>query len=136
MLKQYPFLPLFKKFIADSSSGKRLNKNGTKIKPQSVVNHTYAYKLLEEFITIKKFELTIYEVKGNNKREHDTLKSYWKKFYKQFTNFLHNDKGCFDNYTGQTIKQIRTFLTGSIPSRAFLPAPTIKVFMYVKKRWP
>jgi integrase len=132
MLKQHPFLPLFKKFIADSTSGKRLNKNGTRIKPQSVANYTYAYKLLEEFIALKKFELTIYEVKGNNKREHDTLKSYWKKFYKQFTNFLHNDKGCFDNYTGQTIKQIRTFINWLNNDQGIFTGPYHKSF-YVRK---
>jgi len=132
MLKQHPFLPLFQKFIGDSSSGKRLNKNGTRIKPQSVDNYRYAYKLIEEFAAVKKFELVIYEVKGNNKREHTTLKSYWKKFYKQFTNFLHTDKGCFDNYTGQTIKQIRTFFNWLNNELGIFTGPFHKSF-YVQK---
>ncbi|GAB2808411.1 site-specific integrase [Ferruginibacter profundus] len=132
MLKQHPFLPLFQKFIGDSSSGKRLNKNGTRIKPQSVNNYRYACKLVEEFAAVKKFNLVIYEVKGNNKREHATLKSYWKKFYKQFTAFLHTDKGCFDNYTGQTIKQVRTFFNWLNNELGIATGPFHKSF-YVPK---
>jgi integrase len=132
MLKQHPFLPLLNKFISYSSCGKRLNKNGTRIKPQSVANYRYAYKLVEEFAILKKFDLAIYEVKGNNKREHTTLKNYWKKFYKQFTHFLHHNKGCFDNYTGQTIKQIRTFFNWLNNELGIFTGPFHKSF-YVQK---
>jgi hypothetical protein len=55
MLKKHSFLPLFHKFIVDSGNGKRLNKNGTRIKPQSVANYTYAYKLVEAFTQAKKW---------------------------------------------------------------------------------
>ncbi len=67
MLKPHPFLSLFQKFIGDSSNGKRLNKNGARIKPQSVANYRYAYKLLQEFAILKKFDLVIYEVKAITK---------------------------------------------------------------------
>jgi integrase len=132
MLKQHSFLPLFNKFITCSSNGKRLNKNGTRIKPQTVANYGYACKLLEEFAAVKKFDLIIYEIKGNNKREHSILKTYWKKFYKQFTQFLHSDKGCFDNYTGQTIKQIRTFFNWLNADQGIATGPYHKSF-YVRK---
>ncbi len=124
MLKQHAFLPLFQKFISGSKTGKRLNKNGTRIKPQTIVNYIYCQKLLHDFAIEKETELLLYEVKGNNKREYTMLKKYWSKFYKQFTDYLYNQKKCHDNYTGQNIKIIRTFFTwlnvdNGIPTGAF-----------------
>ena len=88
MIKEHSLLPLFQKFISNSKTGKRLNKNGTRIKKQTIENYAYCYKLLEEFAVFGKMELKIFEVKGNNKREHNMLKKYWSNFYKQliFTN--------------------------------------------------
>ncbi len=109
MLKQHSLLPLFQKFIVSSRNGRRLNKNGTRIKLQSVNNYTYCKKLLEEFYLQKQKELIVYEVKGNNKKEHSMLKKYWNNFYIQFTDFLTKQKNCSLNYTGQNIKMLRTF---------------------------
>ncbi len=109
MLKEHTLLPLFQKFITHSRNGKRLNKDGTRIKPQTVANYEYCYKLLVGFSTDKETPLIIYEIRGNDKREHNKLKRYWGGFYKNFTDYLYQEKGCFDNYVGQTIKMIRTF---------------------------
>ena len=109
MTRQHAFLPLFRKFISNSRTGKRLNKDGTRIKQQTVSNYDYCFKLLQNFSVEKEFELVIHESRGTNKREHTRLKRYWGNFYKQFIDYLYKDKGCFDNYTGQTIKIIRTF---------------------------
>ncbi|MEI8120342.1 MAG: tyrosine-type recombinase/integrase [Actinomycetes bacterium] len=109
MLKEHALLPLFQKFIASCHNGKRLNKNGNRIKLQSIVNYEYCYKLLESFSSDKKTYLILYEISGNNKREHNRLKRYWKDFYKTFTKYLYQERGCYDNYVGQTIKLIRTF---------------------------
>lgn len=52
MLIQHSFFPLFEKFIKNSKNGKRQNKNGTRLKPQSVINYNYCYKLLQEFVLL------------------------------------------------------------------------------------
>lgn len=109
MLKQHPLLPLFQKFIKYSQNGKRLNKDGSRIKSQTSDNYQYCFKLLVDFSTKKQTPLIIYEIKGSDKREHNKLKKYWNTFYKNFTDYLYQEKGCFDNYVGQTIKMIRTF---------------------------
>ncbi len=109
MLKEHTLLPLFQKFITHSRNGKRLNKDGTRIKLQTVANYEYCYNLLDGFIIDKETPLIIYEIRGNDKREHSKLKRYWGGFYKNFTDYLYQEKCCFDNYVGQTIKMIRTF---------------------------
>jgi len=109
MLKEHTLLPLFQKFITHCRNGKRLNKNGTRIKPQTILNYEYCYKLLADYSNDKEVSLILYEIRGNNKREHNRLKRHWSGFYKTFTNYLYHEKGCFDNYVGQNIKLIRTF---------------------------
>lgn len=132
MIKQQLLLPLFQKFIAHSKSGRRLNKNGIPIKPQTVVNYSSCYKLLEDFSIKKEFDLVVYELKGNNKREHNLLKRYWDNFYKRFTEYLYKEKGCFDNYTGQTIKLIRTFFNWLNNDVGIFTGPYHKAF-HVRK---
>jgi len=133
MIKQQPLLALFQKFITCSRSGKRLNKNGTRIKPQTVVNYSSCYKLLEDFSVEKEFDLVVYEVKGNNKREHASLKRYWNGFYQRFTDYLYKEKGCFDNYTGQTIKLIRTFFNWLNNDAGIFTGPYHRAFYVCKE---
>jgi integrase len=109
MLKEHSFTLLFKKFIAAGKNGKRLNKNGTRIQPQTITNYISCGKLILEYAVNLEDVLILYEVKGNNQREHILLKKYWANFYKTFTGFMYNQKACFDNYAGQNIKIIRTF---------------------------
>lgn len=109
MLTTHALLPLFQKFINHSKSGRRRNKNGIRIKPQSVANYSYCYKLLQGFEEIKKDALVLYQVKGNDKKEHNRLKKHYDHFYKQFTGYLYLQQKCHDNYVGQTIKQLRSF---------------------------
>lgn len=101
------FLELFRKFIHDSHKGHRLQKNGQKIKPQTIDQYTYVYKRLEQF-SRGHFELKLYLVGNLNAREADVAKKYWKTFYREFTNFLYK-LGCYDNYVGHVVKTMRVF---------------------------
>ena len=103
-----PIIPFFKQFIKDSTSGKRLKKNGERISPQSIKNYQYVLTNLVKFQTETNFELRICSASKLNTRELSSEKNYWKKFYKKFTEFLYK-KGCYDNYVGANIKHIRTF---------------------------
>jgi len=109
MFKQHELLPLFQKFITSTKNGKRLNKNGNRIKKQTIANYSNCFRLLNEFKLETNTDLVLYEVKGNNKRQHKTLSNYWNNFYIQFTDYLYKHRNCHDNYTGQNIKIIRTF---------------------------
>lgn len=103
-----PLTPLFKQFIKETETGKRLKKNGERIKPQSIQNYYYVLQNLIQFSEDAKFELRICDVSKFNKRELLSEKNYWKKFYQKFTDFLYK-KGCYDNYVGTNIKVIRVF---------------------------
>jgi integrase len=108
MKKTISILPLFKQFIRDTETGKRLKKNGEKIKLGSISNYKYVLNNLTKFTLETGFELRICDVSKVNKRELTSEKNYWKKFYKKFTEYLYK-RGCFDNYVGASIKIIRTF---------------------------
>lgn len=108
MKKHEPLLPLFKKFIRETETGKRLKKNGERIKKESIDNYKYVLNNLTNFSVATDFELRICDASKLTKREYTSEKNYWKKFYKKFTEYLYKN-GCYDNYVGANIKHIRTF---------------------------
>ena len=136
MLKQHPLLPHFQKFITSCKTGKRLKKDGTRIRPQTIENYGHCQKLLVDFSIEKEMNLVVYEVKGNNKREHTRLKKYWGNFYGQFTDYLYKQKNCHDNYTGQNIKMIRTFFSWLNESCGIGTGPYYKAFYVTREEIP
>lgn len=108
MKKTQEFIPLFKQFIKDSQSGKRLKKNGEKIAPSSIKVYEYVLKNIIQFTSETELELRVCSILKLTTRELQSEKNYWKKFYTNFTNFMYK-KGCFDNYVGMNIKVIRVF---------------------------
>ncbi len=103
MKKTSLIVPLFKQFIKETETGKRLKKNGERIKAGSIDNYGYVLNNLIQFSSDTKFELRICDASKLNTRELQSEKSYWKKFYQKFTEFLYK-KGCHDNYVGANIK--------------------------------
>jgi integrase len=107
--KELDLLKLFDRFIGESKKGKRLQPNGKRIGEGTVANYKYTLSLLQLFSTQKNFVLRVRPVRSLQKREIQTEKNYWIKFYKRFSDFLYKDCGHYDNYVGQTIKNIRVF---------------------------
>lgn len=110
MKKSKPLVPLFKQFIRDSETGKRLKKNGEKLTNDTITNYKYVLYNLLKFSEETNFELLVCDITKLTKRELIVEKNYWKKFYKNFTEFMYK-KGCYDNYVGLNIKIIRVFFT-------------------------
>jgi hypothetical protein len=108
--KEYDFLKLFERFMSDSKRGKRLQKNGNRLKASTVENYTYLYKLLCNFSIEKQFPLRIRSVSRLNTKELKTEQNYWEKFYKKFTDYLYNDLDHYDNYVGVQAKHLRSFM--------------------------
>lgn len=108
MKKSKPIVPLFRQFIKESQTGKRLKKNGERLKPDSVQNYSYLLKNLIDFTDATQFDLRICDASRLNRRELLTEKNYWKKFYQKFTDFMYKN-GCHDNYVGGNIKIFRIF---------------------------
>ena len=129
-------VPLFELFINESYKGKRLKADGSKIKPQTIVNYEYVLRYLKEFECKTDSPIRIKELKGSNQRLFATEKRYWKKFYDQFTNFLYKDIGCFDNYAGTVIKIIRIFFNWIIREKGIAAGEFYKSFYICKEEIP
>lgn len=108
MKKTFEFLPLFSSFLKDCENDKRLKRNGERIGPNSVRTYKYVQVNLIRFCEDTKFELRVCSILKMNTRELKSEKNYWRKFYKNFTEYLYK-KGCYDNYVGSNIKVIRVF---------------------------
>ncbi|MGK4569008.1 tyrosine-type recombinase/integrase [Flavobacterium sp. 3HN19-14] len=138
MKKTTPIIPLFKQFIKETETGKRLKKNGKKIKPGSIQNYNYVLANLIRFSTETGFELRLCDAAKLDKRELQSEKSYWKKFYQKFTEFLYK-RNCHDNYVGANIKVIRVFFnyvkndkdfaTGNFQRRFYVRKEEIEIFV-------
>nr|MBA3970722.1 hypothetical protein [Bacteroidota bacterium] len=107
--KQYDFFKLFDQFLTQTDKGKRLQKNGKKIRHSSLEPYMYLRKLLYDFSVKKNFPLHLSPVTAMKKRELLAAKKYWAKFYREFTDYLYNDCNCYDNYVGSNIKRLRAF---------------------------
>jgi integrase len=130
--REYAFLPLFEKFIADSKKGRRLQPNGKKISEGTIINYNSTKNLLEKFCREKGFELRIRQERYLNTRETEVEKNYWKKFYKRFTDYLYLELDCFDNYVGSNIKNIKAFFNYLNKDSSIKPGNFHRLF-YVRK---
>ena len=106
---QEQFFQLFHQFIRDTSKGKRIKKDGKKIRVGTIDNYIYCKKLLEKFTEEKKFEIKLFLVNKLTASEKEKAKVYWKKFFKEFTDYLYFDCDYYDNYVGLVVKSLRTF---------------------------
>ena len=69
MKKSTALIPLFEKFIKDCETGKRLKKNGERMKQESIDNFTYTLRNLQSFGEQASFELRICDASKLNTRE-------------------------------------------------------------------
>lgn len=109
MKKELELLPLFDKFISETQSGRRLQKNGTRIRSGTIEMYRIVRQRLQEFSTEKQFPLRIRIATRLNSRDLKSERLYWKRFYLKYTDHLFR-KGSYDNYAGTHIKVIRCFL--------------------------
>jgi integrase len=110
------FLNEFKKYITASHKGKRVKKDGSKILKDTLKKLDATYNLLRKFSEEKQFQLR-FRILQRNKREINSEKLYWKRFYLKFTDYLYKDLDCYDNYVGSVIKDIRCFFNYLIRER-------------------
>lgn len=107
--RQYGFFKLFDTFVKDTIKGKRVQKNGKRVRDSSIEPYIYLEKLLMDFSIKKEFPINICSVGKLKKRELQVEKKYWSQFYIKFTDYLYLDCDCFDNYVGSSIKRLRAF---------------------------
>lgn len=107
--KEYDLIKLYDKFIKQSKQGVRRQKNGKRVRSSTLDSYENLRKVLISFSIEKNVPLRIYSLKSFKTREIKSEKKYWKKFYDNFTDYMYDDCGYFDNYVGSLIKLFRTF---------------------------
>ena len=108
-VREYDFFLLYQKFQKAGGRGRRLQRNGKRIRKDSLENYENLRRLLSEFCSKKGFNLRIKLMKGYNKRDHEVERQYWKKFHLRFSGFLYDEMGHYDNYVGTLMKLLRSF---------------------------
>lgn len=96
------------RFIKDCEKGKRLKKNGSRMRKETIDNYRYLKVSLEDFVKDTGFQLRLKTLTGNNRRVFEQEKRYWKKFHYRFTSYLYKDKDLYDNYVGHICKLLRS----------------------------
>lgn len=88
MKKELELLPLFDKFISETSRGKRLQKNGSRIGTGTIDMYRIVRRQLQEFSLEKQFPLRIRIATRLNSRDLKSERLYWKRFYLKYTDHL------------------------------------------------
>lgn len=107
--KQYDFFRLFDNFLKETEKGKRVQKNGKRVRNSSIQPYIFLRKLLFDFSVKKEFPLHISSISNLKKRDLQVEKKFWSRFYTEFTDYLYKDCDCYDNYVGSNIKRLRAF---------------------------
>lgn len=107
--KSFDFFTLLDQFISECQTGKRLLKNGARMKPGTIKNYKSFYRLLKDFVTNNKFSLRIENLNNCTSRQFLIERNYWRKVYRRLTNYLYKTKNNHDNYVGTNYKLMRSF---------------------------
>ncbi len=126
--KEILLLPLLEKFIRECKQGKRLQKNGKRLTIGSARKYEFLYNYLQAFCNTNNFLLRLIPVTRLSQRDMLREKAYWDKFYLNFTNFLYDDKDCYDNFVGTQVKLIRAFFNYLEEEKSIAVGPFHKRF--------
>lgn len=130
MKKEIEFFQLFSAFIAETKSGKRLKKDGSRIKSGTIQHYEVVKNELLRFQDKSGFVIKLKSHKRFNARELKADANYWKRFYRKYSDYLYAN-GAYDNYVGAHFKIIRTFFNYLKNDKGFYLGDMHKVF-YVR----
>ena len=108
MIKDQSLVALFEQFIKETINGKRRKQIGERIKIQSTKNYEIIKNYLLDYEAHHQSKLRIRTGIRNNRKQIIGEKNYWKKFYRQFSDFLFR-RGCHDNFVGSIFKILKCF---------------------------
>jgi len=109
MKRDLEMLPLFVQFVWDTQTGKRTRVSGQRITWQTIRDYEQVFKLLRSFSFDKGFELRIRIPSTARERKVVGERNYWRQFYMRFSDYLYDEKKCFDNYVGLVMKVLKAF---------------------------
>lgn len=100
-------LNVLSKLIIDSKNGRRIQRNGKRLRPNSIRNYVMLKKYLVMFSTKYQFKLKV-QILNGTQLQFCNEKTFWNDFYFKFTKFLYNDLGHRDNNVGRNIKLLKS----------------------------
>ncbi len=130
----------FDQLIKETSRGKRVKKDGRRIRSSTIDNYLSTRRLLQEFIRENNFDFKIYLSGNLTRKETEQAKKYYKKFFKEFTDYLYIKKDFFDNYVGMLVKMLRLYFNylkgehnlsvGEYHKDFYIPAEEIPIIVF------
>lgn len=135
MAKKILLVPLVKKFIRDTANGKRRMANGQRIKHKSVANYFYLLKHLVEFEQFKGEAVYVTINIRSNRKQILRERDYWKKFYREFSDYLFIQKNCHDNFVGAIFKILKCCFR-YLKYEKYLQIPDCCEHFYIRKEEP
>ena len=118
-LNQVLLISEFTKFIKASSTGRRLMLSGKKLRPGTIRQYQSVSLLLHQFESFQPEPLRILLLQKASLRTLQKEKNYWRRFFKQFSQFLYKKRGCHDQYVSSVFKVIKTFFNFLLVEKAF-----------------
>lgn len=118
-VKEKPLLPLLRNFINQIKKGKHLQKNGNRIKRNSINNYLNLEKLLTRFSDKHNFYLRLRMRPNASKSNFELEKKYWSNFYHSFTTYLFDELRHHDNHVGRQMKLMRCFFNYLINEKGY-----------------
>jgi hypothetical protein len=103
---------------------------------RSIVNYEFVYRHLLIFSAKQNFPLRIRPASRVSKRHLVIERRYWNNFYHQFSNYLYNNAGCYDNYVGSCFKTLRYFFNYLKEDRMIQVDDSYKKFHVRKEEIP
>lgn len=95
-------------FIRAASTKKRIQSNGKYLTIRSIKNYLNLKRLIANFEVYTSEVIEIQSVKSKSGRSYKKEKNYWTRFQRNFSNYLFNTLGHFDNYVGTQYKLLRS----------------------------
>lgn len=137
VIEQEAVLQLLQEFINDSASGRRSKRNGKPLSNGTIANYEYFQNNFCGFVELATFDIKIFQVSNLTQSEKERAKRYYQKLYKGFTNYLYDEKKCYDNYVGLMVKCLRSFFNylerdriisvGSYHKQFYVPSEEIPI---------
>lgn len=125
----------FEKFISESESKKRVQKNGKAISKSTIGNYKAFLSNLIKYEQIYNHKASINIKYKHSKRSFYSEKRNYQKFYKNFTDMLYK-RNCTDNYVGFLFKTVKTFFIYLNQDKGFETGNFYKQFHVIKEEIP
>ncbi|MBI3518091.1 MAG: tyrosine-type recombinase/integrase [Bacteroidetes bacterium] len=108
-LSSEDFFHFYAKLIKDTTKGVRIKSDGSRIRLSTIDNYVRTQKVFADFLADTGFDFKLYIITNLTPKEKEQAKKYYKKFFKEFTDYMYMQKDFYDNYVGFIIKGLRIF---------------------------